>query len=299
MVLVAVAGGAGGIGSAIADTLRLSPHHKLIIPTRKVSNTAQASDAFVTVNYGDTNSMVKVFDDNNVHTVISAILVNDSVSSEVESNLVRATNRDRTSKRFIASAWGIQYADTYVFLRDNLDDAESRTTNLEWTRFTNGFFLDYYGPPSCKSYMRRVAWSIDMVNKKAGIPGKVNEPMTFTYSFDVAKFVVAALDLPKWNELMYCYGEKTTWNEFLKQADEARGKRPQCLFVLPKGEVTVLPSNEDVPDFSNRVLEGLMSFWGLDVLEGKFDIPTDKALDHVFPDINPLKNLEGLSNQAK
>jgi hypothetical protein len=36
MVVVAVAGGTGGIGSAIVDTLRPNPHHKMIILTRKV-----------------------------------------------------------------------------------------------------------------------------------------------------------------------------------------------------------------------------------------------------------------------
>lgn len=103
--------------------------------------------------------------------------------------------------------------------------AELRTTDLEWTRFDNGFFLDYYGPPSLKSNMARVAWAIDLVNKKAGIPGTGDEPMTFTYTFDVAEFVVAALDLPKWDELMYCYGEKTTWNKFLQLAEETTGKK--------------------------------------------------------------------------
>ncbi|KAJ4044712.1 hypothetical protein NW761_008374 [Fusarium oxysporum] len=35
MVVVAVAGGTGGIGGAIVDTLRPNPHHKMIILTRK------------------------------------------------------------------------------------------------------------------------------------------------------------------------------------------------------------------------------------------------------------------------
>lgn len=36
MVVVAVAGGTGGIGGAIVDTLRPNPRHKMIILTRKV-----------------------------------------------------------------------------------------------------------------------------------------------------------------------------------------------------------------------------------------------------------------------
>jgi nucleoside-diphosphate-sugar epimerase len=99
-----------------------------------------------------------------------------------------------------------------------------RKTELEWTRFDNGFFLDYYGPPSLKSYMTPVTFVVDVVNKKASIPGTGNEPMTFTYTFDVAKFVVAVLDLPRWDEVTYCYGEKTTWNKFVKQAEETTGE---------------------------------------------------------------------------
>ncbi|KAJ4104020.1 hypothetical protein NW760_010695 [Fusarium oxysporum] len=35
MVVVAVAGGTGGIGGAIVDTLRPNPYHMMIILTRK------------------------------------------------------------------------------------------------------------------------------------------------------------------------------------------------------------------------------------------------------------------------
>ncbi|KAF5535416.1 hypothetical protein FNAPI_12059 [Fusarium napiforme] len=294
MAVVAVAGGTGGIGGAIVDTLRPSPHHKMIILTRKIPNTSQATDTFVTLDYSDIDMMAKALDDNNVHTVISALRVFDPASCEAESNLVKATAKANTRKRFIASAWGIEYADmTPVGQARGRTLVELRKTNLEWTRFDNGFFLNYYGPPTLKSYMQRVAWAIDIANKKAGIPGTGNEPMTFTYTFDVAKFVVAALDLPKWEELMYCYGEKTTWNKVLKQAEDAIGSKFDVAYdpaeKLEKGEVTELPFNRNAADLPQKVLEGLMSLWGLYVLEGKYDLPTDKALNKVFPDIQPLK----------
>lgn len=59
--------------------------------------------------------MAKALDDNNVHTVISALRVFDPASSEAESNLVKATAKAKIPKRFISSAWGIQYADEYAF----------------------------------------------------------------------------------------------------------------------------------------------------------------------------------------
>ncbi|KAF5253914.1 hypothetical protein FANTH_1239 [Fusarium anthophilum] len=288
MVVVAVAGGTGGIGGAIVDALRPSPYHKMIILTRRVPNTPQETDTFVTLDYSDVDAMAKALDDNNVHTVISALRVFDSASSEAESNLVKATANANSPKRFIASAWGIEYADTTP-----VGQARGRTlvqlqkTDLEWTRFDNGFFLDYYGPPTLKSYMQRVAWALDIANKKAGIPGTGNEPMTFTYTLDVAKFVVAALDLPRWEKLIW--GPKN--NDF--KADKKIGSKFDITYdpaeKLEKGEVTELPFNKNAADLPQKVLEGLMSLWGLYVLEGKYDMPTDKAINKLFPDIQPLK----------
>ncbi|CAG7562570.1 unnamed protein product, partial [Fusarium equiseti] len=291
MVTVAVAGGTGGIGSTIVDTLRQNPHHKMVILTRKMPDLPQLSNAFVCVDYSDIDSVAKVLDENKVHTVISALRVFDSATSLAESNIVKAAAKAESTKRFVASAWGIHNAETLA--RTPIGQARGRTlaelrmTNLEWTRFDNSYFLDYYAPPSqLKSHMNRVAWAIDMENKKAGIPGTGNDPMTFTYTFDVARFAVAALDLPKWDELMYCYGDKTTWKEFLKQAEEARGKTmlgntiqrlwiSRCKFdvsfdppeKLQKGEVTELPGNEGTEVFSRKALVGLMAFWGLNALE--------------------------------
>ncbi|KAL9564432.1 hypothetical protein ACKAV7_011623 [Fusarium commune] len=263
MVVVAVAGGTGGIGGAIVDTLRPIPRHTMIILTRKIPDTPRGSDTFVSLDYSDVDSMARVLDDNKVHTVISALRVFDPAFSEAESNLVKATANANIPKRFVASAWGIEYADTTpVGQTRGRTLVELCKTDLEWSCFDNGFFLDYYGPPTLKSYMQRVAWAIDIVHKKAGIPGTGNEPMTLTYTFDVAKFVVAALDLPKIGskfDVAYDPPEK-----------------------LEKGEVTGLPFNENAADLPQKVLEGLMSLWCLYVLEGKYDMLTEKALNSVF-----------------
>ncbi len=100
---------------------------------------------------------------------------------------------------------------------------ELRKSNLEWTRFNQGFCLDYYGMPHVKSYLAPLTFVVDMASKTAAIPGTGDEPMTLTYSFDLAKFVVASLGLPRWEEESYCAGEKTTWNKFVKGAEEILG----------------------------------------------------------------------------
>ncbi|KAK7428229.1 hypothetical protein QQZ08_005295 [Neonectria magnoliae] len=64
-----------------------------------------------------------------------------------------------------------------------------------------------------------------MANKTASIPGTGKEVMTFTYSLDVAKFVVEAFNLPKWDRDTIIIGDKMTREEFVKLAEEARGKK--------------------------------------------------------------------------
>lgn len=71
--------------------------------------------------------------------------------------------------------------------------------------------------------MNLISMHIDMANKTAVIPGTGNDVMSFTYSFDAARFVEAALDLPHWEEELFCYGDKRTLNEAVKMAEDARG----------------------------------------------------------------------------
>lgn len=112
---------------------------------------------------------------------------------------------------------------------------EARKTKLEFTSIYNGHFLDYFGRPHIKTYQGPLTFVLDIANKTAAIPGTGNEPIVFTYSFDVAKFVAAALDLPDWPEELFAVGDRTTWNEFLKLAEEARGA--WSLFSPPRGRV--------------------------------------------------------------
>lgn len=75
----------------------------------------------------------------------------------------------------------------------------------------------------------QVTFIFDIANKAAVIPGTGNDLVSFTYTRDVASFVVKALDLPTWEEEMFCYGDKVTLNQFLGLAEEATGKLPSIL----------------------------------------------------------------------
>jgi hypothetical protein len=102
--------------------------------------------------------------------------------------------------------------------------AELKKTNLEWTRVNTGYFLDYWGMPKVPSYLVPNTVVVDLPANVAAIPGSGNTPVVFTHTFDVAKYVSAALDLEKWEEDSYIIGDKVTWNEFVALAEEAKGE---------------------------------------------------------------------------
>lgn len=102
--------------------------------------------------------------------------------------------------------------------------SDLRKTNLEWTQIHNGFFLDYYGIPHVETHLSPLVFAIDIANKTAAVPGTGDETMTFTYTKDMARFVVAALSLGKWDEAFHCYSESTTFNRLVKVAEEVVGE---------------------------------------------------------------------------
>jgi nucleoside-diphosphate-sugar epimerase len=106
-----------------------------------------------------------------------------------------------------------------------------KKSGLQWTVFLNGCFLDYWAQPHIESYLRPSPFALDIEHKEAAIPGDGNSRITFTYSFDVARFVVASLDLEEWPEQSRIAGDVLTWNEFVLCAEETLGLSPVCFLL--------------------------------------------------------------------
>jgi nucleoside-diphosphate-sugar epimerase len=125
--------------------------------------------------------------------------------------------------------------------------AELRSTDLEFTTVHVGQIADYFGIPHIKGHLAPLSMNVDMANKAAAIPGTGNEVLLFTYSFDLARFVEAALDLPHWDEQLFCYGDRCTLDDVVRMAEEATGSKFAVTYdgveKLKRGEVTELPSH--------------------------------------------------------
>ncbi|KZL77926.1 isoflavone reductase like protein p3 [Colletotrichum incanum] len=304
MVVVAIAGGTGKLGRAIVDILVEEGKHEVIVLTRKASDFGghEGGKTIVSVQYHNILSLTDTLESHKVEVLISTL--DSQFGLDPELNLIEAAEASLTTKRYIPSSWGIKYtpetaekspvARTKVVFFDALDK-----TSLEWTAFANGYFMHYYLVPHIKTYMPPIALAIDVQNAAAAIPGTGDVPVVFTYTFDIARFVAAALDLPKWDKTSYVIGDKVTLNQFISHAEEARGVRfsviKDSLEDLKAGRITELPSHPPLyPFFPKSHLQNLFASFGRLFEEGYFDMKPTKSLNDVFPEIKTKTIRDGL-----
>ncbi|KAI0152769.1 hypothetical protein GGR57DRAFT_503281 [Xylariaceae sp. FL1272] len=129
-------------------------------------------------------------------------------------------------------------------------------------------FLDCWGIPVVNSHFPSASMVIDIVNDVAAIPGDGNQPIVFTHSVEVAKFVVAMLDAKEWDPISYTVGDKITWNEFLQLAEEVKGTKFSTTYdsieKLKQGETTEFPVhvakvlNDQFPEIKAMTVKDLL-----------------------------------------
>lgn len=174
------------------------------------------------------------------------------------------------------------------------------TTSLEYTAWYVGWFADFYVAPHVKTYMQPFSAFVDMENNAAAIPGSGNVPVVFTYTFDIAKFAAASLQLPKWEKETYCIGDTLTVNEFVKIAEGVKGTKfnvsHDSMEMLSTGKVTELPSYPPMYAFlPKEQMQGMISVFGVMFENGQFDFSSKHAINVHFPHIKPRKVKELLT----
>ncbi|RFU80190.1 hypothetical protein TARUN_2000 [Trichoderma arundinaceum] len=293
--VIAVAGGTGSFGRTLVDELKKSPLYDVIVLARNAPEQNDEKAPVLAVDYANVAETAQLLASKKVEVVISTIHVMEETASAAQIALIKAASQSGTVKRFIPSEWGIVHTEASPIYKVREDSvSELRKVGLEWTRVANGYFMDYYGYPHVKTYLKQLSFVVDVPNKAAGIPGTGDEIVAFTYTVDVAKFIVAALGLPKWDEITYCYGEKASFNKILSLAEEARGTKftvsHDSVEKLKKGEVTELPSHSDMYSYiPKQVLQGLFALFASWVVDGGFNVPEENSLNAKFPDIETTK----------
>ncbi|KAI1359371.1 hypothetical protein F5Y08DRAFT_332369 [Xylaria arbuscula] len=289
---ICMAGGSDSIGKAIVQAIEKDASHEVIILSRRQSTEPNV----VTVDFLDIDSLQSVLETHEVHTVISAVSLQSKASGQSQINLIDAASREfgaNYKPEHLAAlplyAWKFKAADRL------------ETAGLEYTRLSNGMFMDYWFASRIPSAFQVNAsnW-IDLDNYYAMIPGDGRTPFVLTHSRDVARFVVAVLGLPSWEKRYYLTGDRLTMNDFVRIAEEASGhsfdKHSDGVDELLSGRCTLVPAarkmTESMPD--PALLVGMVAGAGAMVAQGGLDLPDEPSLNKLFPSLKTLTVQEAL-----
>jgi nucleoside-diphosphate-sugar epimerase len=305
MSIIAIAGGTGGVGRTLVDAFNAQGKHRIIVLSRRSSAEVEQQPSnidIIAVDYNDIGGMTQLLTIHGVKAVISTL--NIALGNQHELNLIAAADRCPETVRFIPSVFEVPFkphhVDQYAPAKSNklAFEALSKTT-LEWTAFYLGYFLDYYLLPKVHSYLTPFPFFIDVEHNAAAIPGSGNSPITLTHSTDVAKFVVAAFDLPKWERESYIAGDTLTLNEIVKNAEEVKGVKfdvvHDALEDLHNVKITELPCYQELYRMiPKEIVQTLIAVFGQIADEGVLDLSTKRTLNKHFPDIQPISIRNGL-----
>ena len=260
-------------------------------------NTSLASELhtpILMVDYGDVSDTQHILEHNKVDTVISVI--NSIHDSQPELDLIKAADQASTVRRYIPSAFSIPYKDPGLLKwfpvgADKVKViAALEQSSLEFSAWYVGYFIDYWLQPHVKSYVLFMKLVLDMEHNKAAIPGTGDEAIVVTYTGDIAKFLVASLSLETWEKETYVVGERTTFNELLKIAEETKSvsfdvshdSMENCI----AGNVTELPCHAESYDWLGKEqAQTLVKVFSRLFAEARCDLPQLRTINEGFPDI--------------
>ncbi|KAK1448788.1 hypothetical protein CMEL01_08103 [Colletotrichum melonis] len=315
MVVVAVAGGTGGVGKTIVEQLQLSKKHEVILLSRKAPTTLASGGAkIVLADYGNIEALSLLLERHNVETVISTIGFVGPEAAQSQLNLIAAADKAKPTHRFVPSEFSVWVSpdDTNAAVFGAWLDAIAalKKTGLTYTRVINGWFMDYFGMPHTPSNLAPHTWGVDIANRRAAIPGTGNEPMTLTYSVDVARFVVRMLNDIDWPEISIISGSDTTFNEILGIAEKLTaltwsiflpGAKFDVVYdgeeKLRNGQATVWSAGYGAGPASMEETQAMIALFGLMSVEGRSLVPQGKRLNGKYPDIRPI-GIEELLTKA-
>ncbi|PWY74336.1 nmrA-like family protein [Aspergillus heteromorphus CBS 117.55] len=310
MTIIAVAGGTGGVGKTIVETLLQEPKHQIIIlsrnePKEEKEEEKEKEDGtlpkapHVQIDYSNISALTQTLEQHAIHTIISAITIFDDENSQAQLNLIQAADNATTTKRFIPSEYSFVQTEDLLPIDPSikywLSAAKAlQTSNLQYTRIIPGFFMDYWGMPHARSHLSPHVFGIDIPNGRAAIPGDGNDTLCMTYTYDMAAFLVRILELQVWEEFSVVVGDEVTYNQLLGIVEGVTGRKFEVVYdsieKVKKGEVTVPAIPDGYSEEEAREMTALVSRL---TISGAFDLPQER-LNGRFPDLKPIKVREFL-----
>ncbi|KAI9781261.1 MAG: hypothetical protein M1835_004334 [Candelina submexicana] len=263
MIRVAVAG-TGGLAQYIAHYLDTETSHQFILLSRsKPKPQLRAKDwQVMAVDYGDTQSLR--FALTGVDTVISTI------SGQPQINLIDAAYNARV-RRFAPAEF--EGRPSMRPVPDALDRGKSEASQrlhyyrqyLESTSFVCGILYERFHPGGMASLAIGLGCGVseegdylmDFRNSRAQIPhynaaGQIVS-ICLTSARDVARFVVTALNLPRWPAELRMCGERMSVYDVVRTAEHIQGQHFEKAFYTPASLQDALTYAQALQDWPQQL----------------------------------------------
>ncbi|KAK5989566.1 Oxidoreductase swnN [Cladobotryum mycophilum] len=313
MVVVAVAGGTGGVGQTVLDAIAKSGEHKAIVFSRTAAAATAISEPrrFI-IDYSNVEQIKHVLQENNVEVVVSALLLVDEGVAQAQINLIRAASQSGTVTKFIPSEYYIDFhtpipgSDLFTNFQLEAEAELSRHPQLTWTLIRVGIFLDHMAMPhNPKTTYISPYWVFaDIDHEQCVFPGDGSQPLVLTHSTDLAAYIERLVGLPAkdWPRESLVASNKLQVKDLGPLFKKTTGKDFKVIYdsveAIHQGHITPLPSNEAVfqdpakgETFREVELQVMLS-----MLVNAHDLP-GKDLAELFPDVQTT-NIEDFLRAA-
>ncbi|KAL2811230.1 hypothetical protein BJX63DRAFT_399476 [Aspergillus granulosus] len=175
------------------------------------------------IDYTSIDSIKSALNESKATVLISTILTYDTVAFiEIHRNLIIAAQASNAVTRFIPSEYGVdiaKYPDQpgfYWETREPIREILRGQSKLEWTLICCGWILDYI-LPATKRYMKDIgdAFPVNLAEKRMVIPGTGKEEVDWISARDLARGVVALVNVPagQWGRYVYLSGERMSCDQ--------------------------------------------------------------------------------------
>ncbi|KAF2430777.1 NmrA family transcriptional regulator [Tothia fuscella] len=305
MVIVAIAGGTGGLGRTVQDAIAKSGQHDAIILSRTAGSTSSPNGfRRIALDYKDLNDIKHVLHENKVQVVVSCLVLVDDDSAQAQINLIRAAAQSATVDRFIPTEYYLDFhapipgSDLLANLQLEAEEELLRHPQLTFTLIRAGIFLDHLAMPydPKPTYINPFWFFIDMESEKAVFPGDGSYPLVLTHSTDVAAYIDRLVGLPaaEWPRKSLIASNSLQVKDLEPLIQEVTGQSFQITWdsedVIRDSRITQLPSNHAIfsdgtnGEFLRKVEQQIM----LSMLSHAHDLP-GKDLAELFPEVQPTK----------
>ncbi|KID83601.1 NmrA family transcriptional regulator [Metarhizium guizhouense ARSEF 977] len=301
MVVVAVAGGTGGVGRTVLDAIAKSGQHQAIVLSRTTSvATAVDEPKRFAVDYNSVEQMKQILQENNAQVVVSALLLVDEAVAQSQINLIRAAAQSRTVTKFIPSEYYIDFhapipgADLFTNFQLEAEAELARHPQLTWTLIRVGIFLDHLTMPHNPktTYITPFWVFVDIDHEQCVFPGDASQPLVLTHSQDLAAYIERLVGLPaeNWPRESLVASNKHLVKDLESLVNKVTGKKFKVAYDsvedIHKGHITQLPSNTAVfqDPAKGEMFRDVERQVMLSMLSGAHNLP-GKNLAELFPDV--------------